>query len=141
MRRAITTSTLLVLSSFLVGAECEETPEDDPIRTVDRSDVEPTTEGAWASSPWVIEDPDVDGLIEIEPGTRIKLYHGLGRTPVDVHAYVGFSEDGSRIMPTSGNAAEIHEVGSDDSCAAGSCDYVIIRNGSGGSFFYRFVLR
>jgi hypothetical protein len=44
-------------------------------------------------------------------------------------------------MPASGNAAEIRGVGADDSCAAIYCGVVTIRNGSGGSFFYRFVLR
>ena len=136
MRRLAIAVPIIALSVMALGSECEEDPTGDPIRDVDRSAIDPSDDDAWASSPWTITDPETEGLIEIEPGTRIKLYHGLGHAPVEVHAYVGFAEDESRVMPASGNAVEIHEVGTDD-----GGDYVVIRNGSGGSFYYRFVLR
>lgn len=131
---------LAALSLLCLGSECEEDPETDPLYVVDRTNIAPV-DGVWASSPWEIVNPELEGLIEIEPGTRIQLFHALGRSPVEVHAYVGFAESGSRVMPASGNASEIHEVGYEDGCSYDACDYVIIRNGSGGSFYYRFVLR
>ncbi len=130
--RRFTTAPLLAALVCLLGAECEEQPEEDPISEVDRSDIGVTDDGAWASCPWDVEDPDLYGMIEIKPKHRIELFHGLGRTPIQIHAYVGFSEEGERMMPASGNAAEIWEV--DDVS-------LIVRNGSGGSVYYRFVLR
>lgn len=131
---------LAFLAVVSLGAECEENPETDPIHIVDRSMI-PPQDDVWASSPWEVTNPEFEGLIEIEPGTRIQLFHALGRSPIEVHAYVGFAEEGSRVMPASGNASEIHEVGYEEGCPYDACDYVIIRNGSGGSFYYRFVLR
>ena len=109
---------------------CEESRG--PIREVDRSDQPVTEDGQWASGPWVPLDPEIDGLIPIESETRIRLYHGLGRLPVTITAYLGFAVDSERLMPAAGNALEIWEV---------TEDFLVVRNGSGGSFFYRFVLR
>lgn len=131
---------VVILSTLLLGSECQEDPESDPVIVVDRSFIEPIDD-AWESSPWIIEDIENEGLIDIVPATRIQLFHGLGRAPLEVHTYVGFAPDATRIMPASGNASEIHDVGYEDGCPYAACDYIIIRNGSGGSFFYRFVLR
>ena len=125
---------LALVSLAGLSVSCEEDLESTP-RDVDRSDIPPTPEGAWLSTPWditAVEDLDEQGLIEIPPRGRIRLFHGLGHRPATVNAYVGFSVDAIRTMPASGNAAEIWDVRE---------DFVEIRNGSGGSFFYRFVLR
>lgn len=124
---------VVLAALMLLGADCTE--ELAPIEPgeVDRSDVPAQQEGAvWTSDPWSSQDPEFRGLIEIEPTASIKLYHGLGRTPVEVHAYVGFEPDSERLMPLSGNGAELYDVND---------EYIVIQNGSGGSFFYRFVLR
>lgn len=121
---------LFILILLLVG--CDE--ETGPIRTVARGEVAPLDDGSWVSGPWpwLADDEETEGLIEIAPETQIRLEHGLGRRPVEIHCYVGFSSDATWIMPSAGNACEIRLV---------EVDHVIIRNGSGGSFYYRFVLR
>lgn len=150
MRRSIITAAAPLLAACLfspLGAGCEETTEtesvcdDDNTDVVDRSAVEPVDDGAWASSLWVIGDPETEGLIEIAPGRCLELRHGLDHEPVEIQAYVGFSVDATWVMPAAGNAAEIREVGADEPCDRAYCGFVTIRNGSGGSFFYRFVLR
>lgn len=151
MRRAITTTAAPILAACLIcplGAGCEDTTETDTVcddestDVVDRSSIAPVDGGAaWASSPWVIEDPETEGLIEIAPGRCLDLFHGLPREPVEIQTYVGFSEAATWVMPAAGNAAEIRAVGADDPCDDPYCGFVTIRNGSGGSFFYRFVLR
>lgn len=126
---------LVFLCLILSGSECQSTDVEN--REVDRTHIEPLDEGRiWASSPWPheINDENVDslGLIQIEPGHNVTILHNLGRAPVEIHAYVGFGAKDSMVMPSSGNAAEIREV---------TETLFTIRNGSGGSFFYRFVLR
>jgi len=135
---------MIAFSFCLFGADCEENPEAGEPTPVDRTHIAPFgaeescledgTCEAWASSPWMdeISDIELEGYIEIEPATRIRLFHNLGRKPREVNAYVGFSEASDALMPASGNAAEIMEV---------TDEYIIVRNGSGGSFYYRFVLR
>jgi hypothetical protein len=146
MRRAIMTGAVPLLAACLLGADCEDTTETEEVCAadntvvVDRSAIE-AVDGAWASSPWVIEDPETEGLIEIAPGWCTKLLHGLDHEPIEIQTYVGFSDAATWVMPAAGNAAEIRDVGADDPCDRTSCGYVTIRNGSGGSFFYRFVLR
>lgn len=123
---------VLLLLPALLGADCDDDYETTPTN-VDRSDVAPLQDGAlWLSDPWDMNDPAFEGLIEIPPSSRIRLYHGLGRTPVEIQAYVGFAPDAQRVMVASGNSVEIWEVND---------EYVLIRNGSGGSFYYRFLLR
>ncbi len=121
---------LLSLALMLLG--CDE--EAGPIHPVDRTYIDPLDDGSWASGPWpwLAEEYETEGLIEIAPETQIQLSHSLGRRPVEVHCYVGFSTDASWIMPSAGNACEIRDL--DD-------ETITIRNGSGGSFYYRFVLR
>ncbi len=122
--------------SFIIGCE-----EDAETTEVDRIHMPPLQhDSSWASGPWPWEwnldgDDDVnsEGLIEIKPGAKIHLLHGLGRRPVEVHAYVGFAANDDRVMmPASGNSVEIEDADEES---------ITIRNGSGGSFFYRFILR
>jgi hypothetical protein len=115
----------------LTALACEE--EQGPVHDVVRDrPLEP--DGSWASGPWpwLADDPDAEGLIEIAPESRIRLFHGLGRVPNEVHCYVGFSTDATWIMPSAGNACEIRDL---------DAESLTVRNGSGGSFFYRIVLR
>ncbi len=130
----------LALCAAVAGAGCEEDVPPFEALVVDRCDRAASPDGSWASGPWPgqIDAPETEGLIEIEPQAGVRLLHGLARSPVDVHCYVGFSEDPRRVMPAAGNACEVHEVSLDD---ATGCHSVVVRNGSGGSFFYRFVLR
>jgi hypothetical protein len=135
----MTRALVAALALLLVAAECEEDLEGFPQRAVDRSDRAPLPDGTtWISSPWPgqVDDPANEGLIEIEPQAGLRLYHGLGRDPVEVQCYVAFDEVPARVMPGAGNACEVHEVGTDEDGR-----FVVIRNGSGGSFFYRFLLR
>ena len=127
--RALAAAVLLALA-----AGCEEDPAAFPVREVDRSARGPLADGAWASSPWPgdIDDLPREGLFPIEPGSGVVLLHGLGRVPVQVHCYAGFSEDPVRVMPVAGNSCEVHGA---------TAESVTLRNGSGGSFFYRVVLR
>lgn len=122
--------TLLCLLSVTLLA-CEE--EQGPIRDVER-DMPLQPDGSWASGPWpwLADDPETEGLFEIAPESQARLSHGLGRVPNEVHCYVGFSSDAAWIMPSAGNACEIRDLQEAS---------VTIRNGSGGSFFYRIVLR
>lgn len=138
--RAALPAVLLCLAAAAATA-CEEDtipPFEAPV--VDRCDRPASSDGAWASGPWPgqIDAPELEGLIEIEPQAGVRLLHGLGRPPVDISCYVGFSEDPPRVMPAAGNACEVHEVSTDEETGCGS---VVFRNGSGGSFYYRFVLR
>ena len=106
-------------------------------RELDRSgeDFPVQADDSWASGPWpwLTEDPEIAGLIEIAPQSLLILHHGLGRTPLEVHCYVGFSADATWVMPSAGNACEVHDPLDEE--------ILTIRNGSGGSFYYRFVLR
>jgi hypothetical protein len=122
---------LLLVVALLTGtlAACEDL--EGTVHEVDRSHVPPNDNGHWASGPWAPTDPEQDGLIEIPPDDRIRLFHGLGRQPTAVHGYVGFSTGDARLMPATGNAVEIWEA---------TEEFIEIRNRSGGSFFYRFVL-
>ncbi len=133
MRNVVTILTLIVVCASTVG--CEDGKSCD-LRDVDRSDVLPFEDGTWASSPFPSADeplPETRPLIQIFPESCILLRHGLGRAPVQINAYVGFDPaDPSYVMPATGNAVEIRDVTS---------EHIEVRNGSGGSFYYRFVLR
>ncbi len=120
----------LLLCAFLFA--CEEVPVS--THEIDRRDVSPLENGSWESSPWpwIVEEPQNRELIEIPSETSLLLWHGLERIPAEVHCYVGFSVNATWVMPASGNSCEIRDAND---------QFITIRNGSGGSFFYRFVLR
>lgn len=91
MSRATFATQLLVGGLLLAGAGCAKTPTEDSTLATDADELQMaglTDSGHWQSAPW-----SGGPWIALPALSTVRVPHGLGRVPAEVHVYLSFVED------------------------------------------------